>query len=317
MLLTRLHRHEAVTHPAAAAEGVVTLQGQVQRSDCKAFLQLADLLEKGVLDRAPAAICNHLLDPHRRRKAMLAAQELANARSASYRKSNFAGTQATSSSQASPSRNKSDSSKQSPALALQFGSMASPSRADSSKALTLTDTILSDATSTEGMITFGSHPAISPRGASHEKALGSGVDVAGGSISPRQPLHNDTSVSNDEASLETVTARVLQQPARFGDFGSKDEQPQEQGAAMTELIDSYFALLRKASEAFGTLQAGSSCLAAVTSASGQLQQAVLQRSTRLAALAWIQEKPLLELEEDLEGFGNDVTVETEVCSECC
>lgn len=39
---------------------------------------------------------------------------------------------------------------------------------------------------------------------------------------------------------------------------------------------------------------------------------LLSRAKRLAALAWVQEKSLLELESDLEGFADELIVETQV-----
>ncbi|KAK9858004.1 hypothetical protein WJX84_009412, partial [Apatococcus fuscideae] len=122
---------------------------------------------------------------------------------------------------------------------------------------------------------------------------------------------SNTSQESEEVSMETVAARLLNQPARFGDFGSVEDVPAGHASASAELIDSYFALLRKASEAFGALKAGSSCLAAATAASAQIHQVSLAQAQRLAALAWVQEKPLLELESDLAGFGDDLVVETE------
>ena len=61
------------------------------------------------------------------------------------------------------------------------------------------------------------------------------------------------------------------------------------------------------------LQAGSSCLAASTAAASQTPQFLLLRAKRLSALAWVQEKHLLELERDLDGFADELIVETQVC----
>ena len=60
-------------------------------------------------------------------------------------------------------------------------------------------------------------------------------------------------------------------------------------------------------------------MAASTAASSQITQGFHARAQRLAGLAWVQEKAVLELERDLEGFDDDLVVETEVgcsCSNC-
>lgn len=202
-----------------------------QQAEASAFLQLADVLASGVADTAPASICNALMDPHRRRLAGLAAREMAAARSLSYSKHRAAAGLAKHSHDGSP-RLPSQQGPQSPARIqpLQFGSIASPS---SQHGLTGHDT--NDADSNI-----------------------SGVDATGGLLpaTPTVPPSSEEGVGHDaeEVSMEAVTARVLEQPARFGDFGTADDVPAGHASATTELIDSYFALLRKASEAFGSLQ---------------------------------------------------------------
>ena len=235
-LLLRLHSsphtasHACSRDASSATEPVDASVRAQQQAKASAFLQLADVLASGVADTAPASICNALMDPHRRRLAGHAAREMAAARSPSYSKHRAAAASAHRAPDDS-SRPSSQQGPQSPARMqpLQFGSIASPS---AQHGLASQDTDAADSSV-------------------------SGVDATGGlsqATLPAPPSSEGVGEDAEEVSMEAVAARVLEQPARFGDFGSADDVPAGHASATTELIDSYFALLRKASEAFGSLQ---------------------------------------------------------------
>ncbi|KAK9839154.1 hypothetical protein WJX74_010625 [Apatococcus lobatus] len=286
-LLTRLHSSPYAVI-SASPRNAPSLKALAELS---AYVQLAEfLVAPDAADTAPAPLCNALLDAHRKQLARHAAREMAAARSASYSKSHAAAS-APQQHQHEPSASSKQQNGQStaPIQHLQFGSIASPNRQTSptSHLMNNVNDTAVDNTTPVGILSEPNHTVIEPQGASN------------------------TSQESEEVSMETVAARLLNQPARFGDFGSVEDVPAGHASASAELIDSYFALLRKASEAFGALKAGSSCLAAATAASAQIHQVSLAQAQRLAALAWVQEKPLLELESDLAGFGDDLVVETE------